>query len=174
MNKTLKFSVAVVTAAVALVAAAYMPAGAAPVDCSAWTLDGYRIGMTGEEMLAVRSVTLHVEGQAQVVVPGSFRGVLVLDKQSRLREWDVVYDARGADALRTEMLERLGAPVSDVSGDIVEARQRRMIWRSTACDAAILVYDTTSTDGSVHTVRATLARASALPHRIFEMKTLLP
>ena len=159
---------------VPFILAGFGSAAAAPVDCSAWTLDGYSVGMTGEEMLAVRSVTLHVEGQAQVVVPGSFRGVLVLDKQGRLREWDVVYDAREAEALRIEMLQRFGAPVSDVSGDIVEAHERRMIWRSVACDAAIVVYDTTATDGSVHSVRATLARASTLPHKIYEMKTLLP
>ena len=39
-------------------------------DCSSWALDGYHLGMLGTELLAVRSVTLHVEGQAQAIESG--------------------------------------------------------------------------------------------------------
>jgi hypothetical protein len=143
------------------------PAGAAiRPDCSIWALDGYRIGMGGEEILAVRSITLHVWGQAQVVAPGRFRGVLVLDATNHLEKWDVVYDAKDGETLRAEMRGRYGEPASDVSGNIIDddsdtVRQRRTTWRSTACDAEIIVYENTSVRGSPgHTVGATLARSA--------------
>ena len=158
-------------------AAAQEPKAAAP-DCSQWTLDGYRLGMPGDEILAVRSVTLHVEGQAQAIEPGKFRGVLVLDALNRLEKWDVRYDAANGAGLRAEMRERFGEPISDVSGDLLRDEsdtvlQRRTIWRSTACDAVIIVYENTSERGSPgHTVAATFARTSMLPPGLAEMKTL--
>ena len=153
---------------------------ASPPDCSAWTLDGYRLGMRGDELLAVRSVTLHVEGQAQASEPGKFSGVLILDALNRLQKWDVLYHAENADALRAELQERHGNPVSDVSGilssdEASTVRQRRTIWRSAACDAAIILYENASVRGtSVHSVHATLEWASALRPGLIEMKTLFP
>ena len=145
-------------------------AGAADApDCSQWTLDGYHVGMEGRDVLAVRSVTLHVDGQAQAVQPGKFHGVLVLDRLDRLETWDVAYDDADAGGLRDAMQGRLGKPTSDVTGNIIDdatdtVRQRRTIWWSSACDAAIIVYEDTSLRGTPgHTIHATLARASTLP-----------
>ena len=156
-----------------------LDAAAAP-DCSAWTLDGYAIGMTGEAVLAVRSVTLHVKGQAQVVQPGKLHGVLVIDDAGLLEKWDVGYDDVDAEPLRAQLTARLGAPASDVTGTLIEdesltVRQRRTIWRDAACDAAILVHENTASGGrSGGSVRATLARASSLPEGLVEAKTILP
>lgn len=153
---------------------------AAPPDCSAWTLDGYRLGMRGDEVLAVRSVTLHMEGQAQAIVPGKFQGVLVLDALNRLEKWDVAYRATNADALRADLQGRYGKPVADVSGDLnadasTTVRQRRTIWRSVTCDVAIILYENVSVRGlPINSVHATLARASGLPAGFIEMKTLFP
>ena len=153
------------------------PRAAAP-DCSKWTLDGYRLGMRGDELLAVRSVTLHLEGQAQVAEPGKFHGVLVLDALNRLVKWDVRYDAANGESVRAELRKRLGSPISDVTGtvpgdELDSVRQRRTIWWSTTCDAAIIVYENTSLRGSPgHSVTATLARASMLPPGLPQMKTL--
>jgi len=147
-------------------------------DCSSWTLDGYRVGMKGDELLAVRSVTLHVEGQAQAVEPGKFHGVLVLDAMNRLEKWDVVYDKPDGVGVRAAMKARFGEPAADVAGNVPgdapdSVRQRRTIWRSAACDAAIIVYENTSVHGTPgHTVSATLARASILLPDLVEMKTL--
>ena len=158
-------------------AAAQGPKAAAP-DCSKWTLDGYRLEMRGDELLAVRSVTLHVEGQAQVTEPGKLQGVLVLDALNRLVKWDVRYDAANGESLRAEMKSRFGEPIADVSGDLPgdesdRVRQRRTIWRSTACDAAIIVYENASSRGTaVHVVNATLARPAILTPGLAEMKTL--
>jgi len=151
---------------------------AAALDCSNWTLDGFRLGMKGDEILAVRSVTLHVEGQAQVIEPGRLQGVLVLDALNRLEKWDVRYDAANGEGLRAELRERYGEPTSDITGNIQDdesgaVRQRRTIWRSKACDALIIIYESTSVRGAPgHTVSATLARASTLPPGLAEMKTL--
>ncbi len=148
------------------------------IDCPAWTLDGYRLGMTPADVLAVRSVTLHVRGQAQAVEPGRFRGVLVFDDGNALEKWDVAYENAKGDDLRAEMRRRYGEPVSDVSGsaagdDASGLRQRRTLWLSKSCDAAILVYETSGTEGkSGATVMATLARASTLRHGLEEMKSL--
>ena len=162
------------------IAAFGLTAAAAPPDCSEWTLDGYRLGMRGDEVLAVRSVTLHVEGQAQASEPGKLDGVLVLDVLNRLEKWDVAYHTTNGDALRAEMLGRYGKPGSDVSGKLIEdesntVRQRRTIWRSVTCDAAIIVYENTSVRGApMHTVHAVLARASSFKPELFEMKSLFP
>jgi hypothetical protein len=150
---------------------------AAALDCSKWMLDGYHLGMRGDELLAVRSVTLHVAGQAQVVEAGRLQGVLVLDTLNRLEKWDVRYDTADGEGLRAEMREWLGEPISDVTGMIDNEsgaiRQRRTLWQSKDCDAAIIVYETTSVRGApAHTVSATLARASILPPNLAEMKTL--
>lgn len=153
---------------------------AAPPDCSVWALDGYRLGMRGDELLAVRSVTLHVEGQAQVSEPGKFSGVLVLDALNRLQKWDVLYHADNADALRADLQDRYGNPVSDVSGVLssdpaTTVRQRRTIWRSATCDAAIILYENASVRGTpVHSVHATLTLASSLRPGFIAMKTLFP
>jgi hypothetical protein len=155
------------------------PAAAAP-DCSQWTLDGYHLGMGRTELFAIRSVTVHVDGQAQAIEPGKFGGVLVLGALNRLEKWDVVYDPPFREGLRAEMQERYGKPTSDVSGNISgdesgAVRQRRTIWRSTLCDAAIIVYENTSVRGApVHSVQATLVRASILTPGFVEMKSLYP
>lgn len=159
---------------------ALSPAGAAAPDCSNWTLDGYRLGMRGDELFAIRSVTLHVEGQAQAIEPGKFRGVLVLDAADRLDKWDVVYDRADGEALRAEMRKQLGSPISDVTGTVPgdepdSVRQRRTLWWSTACDAAVIVYENTGLRGShLHSVTATLARTAMLPKGLSELKTLFP
>jgi hypothetical protein len=162
-------------------AAAGVPAGAAiGPDCSIWTLDGYRIGMGGAEILAVRSITIHVWGQAQAIEPGTLRGVLVLDASNHLEKWDVGYDREEGEELRAELRERLGEPASDVSGTIIDdgsdiVRQRRTIWRSVACDAAVIVYENTSVRGTPgHSVHATLARASMFKQGFAEAKSLFP
>jgi hypothetical protein len=161
-------------------AACGLATAAAPPDCSEWSLDGYRLGMRGDEVLAVRSVTLHVEGQAQASVPGQFDGVLVLDALNRLQKWDVLYHTSSDEALRAEFQERFGKPVADVTGNVTEdesvtVRQRRTIWTSATCDAAIILYENTSVRGvSVHSVKAVLARASSFKPELFEMKTLFP
>jgi hypothetical protein len=157
--------------------AAAQDPNAASLDCSNWTLDGYRLGMRGDELLGVRSVTLHQEGQAQVIEPGKLQGVLVLDGLNRLQNWDVRYDTADGEGLRAEMRERHGEPISGVSGNIDDetsgVRQRRTIWQSKACDALIIVYENTSVRGAPgHTASATLARASSLPPGLAEMKTL--
>jgi hypothetical protein len=158
-----------------------VPAGAAiGPNCSIWTLDGYRIGMGGTEILAVRSITIHVWGQAQAIEPGKLRGVLVLDASNHLEKWDVAYDKEDGEKLRAEMRERLGEPASDVSGTIIDdgpdsVRQRRTIWQSPACDAAIIVYENTSVRGTPgHSVNATLARASMFRPGFAEAKSLFP
>jgi hypothetical protein len=157
--------------------AAFGLTDAATPDCSNWMLDGYQLGMPGDELLAVRSVTLHVNGQAQVVEAGRLQGVLVLDALNRLEKWDVRYETGDGERLRGEMRERHGEPISDVTGNIDDERggirQRRTIWRSRACDVAIIVYENTSVrDARAHTVSATLTRASNLPPGLAEMKTL--
>jgi hypothetical protein len=147
------------------------------LDCSTWTLDGYRLGMGGDEILAVRSVTLHMEGQAQAIEPGRFHGVLVLDAMNRLTKWDVTYHATDGTALRAELQEQFGVPTLDVSGNILDnesetVRQRRTVWWSRACDAAILVYQNTSVRGKpVNSVSATLVRASSFKQGIAALKT---
>jgi hypothetical protein len=152
--------------------------GANAANCSIWTLDGYHLGMRGDELLAVRSVTLHVEGQAQAIEPGKLHGVLVLDSLDRLEKWEVVYDTGDGEGLRAEMRRRFGASTSDVTGNIPgdepdSVRQRRTIWWSTSCDAAIIVYENTSLRGTpLHSVNAILARTSMLPPGLVEMKTL--
>lgn len=169
---------------VLLAGAAIMTSGlpakepAATVDCSTWTLDGYRPGMRGPEILAVRPATQHLQEQAQVVVPGQFSGVIVVDSVNRLQKWDVKYEATDADAIRADMQKRFGAPTSDVTGNIIDdatdtVRQRRTIWWSTACDAAVIVYEDTALRGAEgHTVKATLARASTLTPGIATWTTL--
>ena len=148
------------------------------IDCSDWTLDGYRLGMLGDELLALRSVTLHTQGQAQAIEPGKFHGVLVLDGLNSLKKWDVIYQTTEGSALRAELGARFGKPNSDVSGsmsddDPAAGRQRRTIWWSRACDIAIILYESTPGDGTTgHTVSATLARASSLTPGLVEMKTL--
>ncbi len=170
--------VALALAFFGLTGAAVRGPGAAAPDCSSWTLDGYRLGMRGDELLAVRSVTLHLEGQAQVTDPGKFHGVLVLDALNRLVKWDVRYNATNGESVRAEMRERLGSPISDVTGTVPgdepdSVRQRRTIWWSTTCDAAIIVYENTSLRGSPgHFVTGTLVRASMLPPGLTQMKTL--
>jgi hypothetical protein len=152
--------------------------GAATPDCSNWTLDGYRLGMRGDEVLAVRSVTRHVEGQAQAIEPGRFHGVLVLDALNRLEKWDAIYANPDGGGLRAEMKSRFGEPTADVTGDVPgdepdSVRQRRTIWWSTTCDAAIIIYESTSTRGTPgHTVSVVLARASILKPGLAEMKSL--
>jgi len=121
-------------------------AAAGPDECSGWTLDGYRLGMRVDELPAVRSVTLHVDGQAQSIEPGRFHGVLVLDVLKSLKKWDVVYETNDGTALRAEMRRRFGDPASDVSGNLAEndpgaGGQRRTVWWSQACDVAIIVYE---------------------------------
>ena len=163
---------------VGLAFTAFCMTRAATPDCSSWTLDGYRLGMRGDEVLTVHSVTLHVEGQAQAIESGKFSGVLVLDPLDRLEKWEVVYDSGDGEGLRAELRRRFGAPTSDVTGNVPgdepdNVRQRRTIWWSTGCDAALIVYENTSLRGTpVHSVHATLARTSMLPKGLAEMKTL--
>ena len=160
--------------------AADSPGAAIGPDCSIWTLDGYRLGMGGAEILAVRSITIHVWGQAQAIETGKLRGVLVLDASNHLDKWDVAYDREDAEALRATLRERLGEPAGDVSGTIIDdgpdsVRQRRTIWRSAVCDAAIIVYENTSVRGAAgSSVHATLARASMLAPGFAEAKSLFP
>ena len=152
--------------------------GADVPDCSAWALDGYHVGMLGTELLAVRSVTLHVEGQAQVDEPGKLHGVLVLDALNRLEKWDVRYNTSTGGALRAELRARFGEPASDVSGSPTgdnsdPSRQRRTIWLSRTCDAAIILNEVTSGSGTDdRSISATLTRASSLRPGLVEMKTL--
>jgi hypothetical protein len=161
----------------ALAVAAARPA---TTDCTAWTLDGYRIGMGPDEIVAVRSITLHIEGQAQVVEPGTLSGVLVLEPTIGLSKWDVRYETTDGDALRAELSERFGQPTSDISGTLPgdassSLQERRTIWWNAPCDVAIIVYENSSVGGTpVHSVHATLARASTLGRRFLESKTLLP
>jgi hypothetical protein len=148
-------------------------------DCSSWTLDGYHLGMAGAELLAVRSVTLHVEGQAQVIEPGKFSGALVLDALNNLETWDVRYDAPYADGLSAALRARFGEPAADVSGTLpgfpANIRQRRTIWLSKACDTAIIVYENYSVRGAPdRSVHASLTRASKLLPGLVDMKTLYP
>jgi hypothetical protein len=163
---------------ISLAFAAGSLAHAATPDCSSWMLDGYQLGMRGDELLAVRSVTLHMEGQAQVTEPGKLEGVLVLDRLNRLQKWDVRYEATNGEALRAEMRERHGEPISDVTGSIDDdqssaVRERRTIWQSKECDAVIIMYENSSVHGApARTFSATLARASVLPPGLAEMKTL--
>ncbi len=148
------------------------------IDCPAWTLDGYRLGMTPADVLAVRSVTLHVRGQAQAVEPGRFRGVLVFDDGHALEKWDVAYENTKGDDLRAEMRRRYGEPVSDVSGSVAEddeggLRQRRTLWLNKSCDAAIVVYEySRSGNPPGASVNAMLIRASGLEPGLIEMKSL--
>jgi hypothetical protein len=134
--------------------------------------------MRGEEILAVRSVTLHVQHQAQAIQPGRFQGVLVLDLLNRLQKWEVRYDAAEGERLRAELEARLGEPTSDVSGELPgdetkPVRQRRTIWWSTPCDAAIVVYENEAVGATPgRTISATLARTSMLPPGLAQMKTL--
>lgn len=136
--------------------------------------------MRGDELLAVRSVTLHVKGQAQAIEPGKFRGVVVLDATDHLDKWEVVYESVEGETIRAEMRKRLGSPISDVTGTVPgdepdSVRQRRTIWWSTTCDAAIIVCEYTSLRGStLRSVNATLARPSMLPPGLAQMKTLFP
>jgi hypothetical protein len=152
---------------------------ASAIDCSKWTLDGYRLGMRGDEILAVRSVTLHVQHQAQAIEPGKFQGVLVLDLFNRLQKWDVHYDAAKGEKVRAELGARLGDPISEVSGELPgdetkPVRQRRTIWWSTPCDAAIVLYENEAVSATPgRSVSATLARTSMLPAGLAQMKTLL-
>jgi hypothetical protein len=161
-------------------ALAVAAASPATIDCTAWTLDGYRIGMGRDEILAVRSITLHTEGQAQVVEPGRFSGVLVLDSAFGLAKWDVHYKTTDGNALRAELRERYGDPASEVTGDLPgdpsePMRQRRTIWWNSACDVAIIVYENSSVRGTpMHSVQATLVRASRLSKGFLQSKTLLP
>lgn len=136
------------------------------IDCTKWTLDGYRLGMSQNEILAVRSATIQVEGQAQVVEPGKFSGVLVVEPIG-LAKWEVVYTAKTADALRAELHDRFGDPFSDGDGpmpgdDKTGQRRRTTVWRDGICDVAVVVTETASADGSAHSVQAILARASSL------------
>jgi hypothetical protein len=146
--------------------------------CSGWMLDGYRIGMGRDEILAVRTATVLVAGQAQVIEPGRLSGVLVFDAANRLAKWDVLYLARSGESLRSEMRQRYGDPTSDIAADVLAdetdtVRQRRTIWSSAECDVAIIVYENTGTRGtSGRTVNATLARASMLRPGFAEMKSL--
>ena len=148
------------------------------VDCASWTLDGYRLGMRGDELLAIRSLTLHVEGQAQVIEPGRFRGVLVLNSLNSLEKWDVIYQTQDGTALRAQIRERFGEPASDVSGNISDedasaGRQHRTIWWSQTCDVALIVYeDNVAGEAAGHTVHAALTRASRLPRGLIQWKTL--
>lgn len=149
-------------------------------DCANWTLDGYHLGMRGDELLAVRSLTLHVEGQAQAIEPGRFRGVLVLDALNSLKKWDAIYQTKDGTALRAELRERFGEPASDVSGNLSDGdpgagRQHRTIWWSPSCDAALIVYENSTGSGSAERmVSATLVRASSLPRGLIQSKTLFP
>jgi len=153
-------------------------AALSPNECSGWTLDGYHLGMRGDELLAVRSLTLHVEGQAQAVEPGRFHGVIVLDALNRLKKWDVAYETHDGTALRADLQGRFGEPSADISGNLAEndpgaGRQRRTIWWNQACDVAIIVYEHGNAgDTGGRTVSATLTRASSLPHGLVQMKTL--
>ena len=161
-----------------LMVAAFTGHGSArAADCSQWTLDGYRLRMSGAEVLAVRSVTIHLEGQAEVDQPGKFHGAVVLDALNRLETWNVRYEHADPDGLRAEFKARFGEPVSDLSGDVFEdgpdtLHERRTIWRSTTCDAAIIVYDRSTRNETHHSVSVTLQRASQLRPGLTEMKTL--
>ena len=134
--------------------------------------------MLGTELLAVRSVTLHAEGQAQVIEPGKLHGVVVLDALNRLEKWDVSYDTSNGEALRAELRERFGEPASDVSGNApgdssAPLRVRRMIWLSRTCDAAIILYERASGSAAAdRTISAILTRASSLKSGFVEMKGL--
>ena len=149
-----------------------------PTNCSNWTLDGYRLGMRGDELLSLRAVTLYAEGQAQAIEPGRFRGVLVLDGLNNLKKWDVIYQTKDGSVLRSEFSARFGKPISDVAGNISDnspdaGRQRRTIWRNKICDVAIILYENTEGGGTTgSTVSATLIRASSLLPGLVEMKTL--
>ena len=142
--------------------------GTGSAACRAWELDGYRIGMSRDEILDVRSVTIHKEGQAEVVQRGHFSGVLVLDPTIGLEKWQVHYEHREAEELRAELTSRLGKPVSDETKTMFEdptnaMRQRRTIWRSDACNAAIAVDETINTgDTASRSVVVTLAVSSRL------------
>ena len=132
------------------------------VDCTKWTLDGYRLGMSRNEILAVRSVTVHVEGQAQVVVPGTLSGVLVLGPTG-LAKWDVKYETKTGDALRAELTQRFAGPYLDTNdpnpGDeAASLRRRTTAWRDGTCDVELVVSETGAADGSTHSVQATLSR----------------
>lgn len=159
------------------VALAVRPLPAAE-DCSSWTLDGYRLGMADAEILAIRPATIQVPGQGQVIVKGELSGVVVVDPAAGLVKWDVAYENLTGSALRAAMRKLHGEPVSDIIGDLSlpenpTMHQRRTTWKSDACDAAIIVYESKTADGgSSRTGSATLLRASDLPKGFTEMKTL--
>ena len=142
---------------------------AALSNCSLWTLDGYSVGMGASDLLSVRPATSYVEGQCQAVVAGKLHGALVLDSGGRLQKWDVQYDAVTGDDVREALTARFGCPVSetvthsssDRATDVVE---KKTMWLSAACDAAIVVDEYVGHVQGVPTRRvgALLVRASTL------------
>jgi len=149
------------------------PTNSAPIaevgDCSVWALDGYRVGMTLRDILAVRPAVSYVDRQYQAIVRGKLHGVLLLGWSGDLEKWDVVYDDVTGDTLRAALEKRFGSPTSetvthsssDRATDIVE---RKVMWTSIACDAAIIVDEQAGQVQGVPTRRvgAILVRATSL------------
>lgn len=147
-------------------------------NCSSWMLEGFNLGMQRDALLAVRPVTFAVTDEGRAFETFKFKGSLWLDGKNRLQEWYVIYDAADGDGVRAAMKTKFGEPIADVSGNIIEDEkdvlfEKRTIWWSTQCDAAMVIYEDTPLKGTLgHHVSVRLARPSRLPAGIDKWKTL--
>lgn len=121
----------------------------APDPCAKWELNGYRLGMTKADALAVRSTKKPDAPIVQVVEKGKFSGTLWFD-QKGLRAWSATYSTGGPAALRAALVDKLGAPtLEDPIGTVQQVgssywRYALTTWIDVSCDAAISLVKGTS------------------------------
>lgn len=132
----------------------YAEGGEAQKDqCVAWVLNGYRVGMSREEALAVRPVNAKISKNMQRhLLPGwqmfkvkakGFEGNLFLDKNDLLVAWSSVPTGQADQRAIRETLEaRLGPPIKDQPEDAHWNSGFKDVgsiaeWKSEECDAII-------------------------------------
>jgi hypothetical protein len=159
----------------------------ASVDCSAWSLNGYRLGMPLEEARALRETKAGQSrpgaGQATFTVKeeGRMAGTLIFDAGTRLVAWSTVYLGADPDEIRTALIGRLGPPVLDDRvgtdgktrfGD--EYRRLVTAWRSEACGAGVVLAISTATQNEeVTSVRVSLVAAAEVGREIAEVAAMV-
>ena len=124
---------------VAFSALTVLAAGSAAPDtgCARWKLNGYALGMTPSQAMAVRPVkaTMPDEGMVSVEVGHGVTGTLSF-VGGRLAEYRARFDANATSA--AELRKQLTGKFGKATREVASGATTRLLWSDTGCDRSLM------------------------------------
>lgn len=144
----------------------------AVAPCEQWSLNGYRVGMTREQVTAVRKVTMN--GEFLILVhdeQASFSGAAAIE-DGHLTMWTANYADADPGSVKRALIEQFGPPVDKGASDTIHRGEdgrpyleASSSWTSEECDSTVvlLIHAFADKGGGTESI-ASLASVSLFAH----------